>query len=149
MMQKLSLFLFSFLLISLTSSAQIREIPESVKEAFSAQYPGATNVEYKDNLVSIHVYFSLNGEKMISSYNNKGRWKETEKEWNFDSLTAEVKDGFQKSKYATEWKVTETKIVYRAGGAELYRVKVEKNEVQRKHLFFNKNGRLVEDSITL
>ena len=148
MMKKPGLFFFSFLLLSITSFSQIREIPETVKEAFEAQYPAAENVEYNDNLVNIKVNFILNGEKMVASYNSKGRWKDTEKEWDFEKLTADVKDGFSKSKYA-DWKIIETRIVYMAGGQERYRVKVEKNDVQKKNLFFNKNGRLVEESITI
>ena len=37
-------------------------------------------------------------------------WKETEKDWSFEQLSDEVKDGFNKSKYA-EWKVIDTKMV--------------------------------------
>jgi hypothetical protein len=32
---------------------------------------------------------------------------------------------------------------------EQYRVKVSKNEIQKKYLYFNKNGRLVRDAITI
>jgi hypothetical protein len=30
-----------------------------------------------------------------------------------------------------------------------YRLKVEKNDLQKKYLFFDKNGRLLKDSITI
>lgn len=141
-------FLAGFILVSIFSLAQVREIPESVKETFSSQYPEAENVTYEDNLVSVQIHFQLNGEKMIAAYNNKGRWKDTEKDWSFDQLPETVKDGFQKSKYA-DWKVTETKIIYRPGGTDRYRIKAEKNDIQKKHVFFNSAGRLVDDSITL
>lgn len=142
------IFLAGFILFSIFSYAQVREVPESVKETFTSQYPGAENVTYEDNLVSVQVHFQLNGEKMVAAYNNKGRWKDTEKEWSFEQLPEAVKDGFQKSKYA-DWKVTETKIIYRPGGLDRYRVKVEKNDIQKKHIYFNKAGRLVDDDITL
>lgn len=143
-----SIFLIGFVLISNILLAQVRDIPEAVKETFSSQYPGAENVTYEDNLVSVQVHFQVNGEKMVAAYNNKGRWKDTEKNWSFDQLPEAVKDGFQKSKYA-DWKVLEVKMIYRPGGSDRYRVKVEKNDIQKKNVFFNKAGRLVEDSITV
>ena len=136
------------LLFTFSSFAQLRDIPKEVEQAFTAQYPNATAVEYRDNLVNVKIVFTHKGEKLTASYNNAGKWKETEKAWNFEQLNADIKDGFQKSKYA-DWKVTETKIVYRPDGVELFRVKVEKNEIQKKHLFFNAAGRLIEDFITL
>lgn len=143
-----SIFLIGFVLISNVLLAQVRDIPEAVKETFSVQYPGAENVTYEDNLVSVQVHFQMNGEKMVAAYNNKGRWKDTEKNWSFDQLPEAVKDGFQKSKYA-DWKVSEVKMLYRPGGSDRYRIKVEKNDIQKKNVFFNKAGRLVEDSITV
>jgi hypothetical protein len=142
-----SLLLLLFLLSSV-SFAQIREIPESVKETFATQYPDADSVEYKDNIMDVHVYFTQDGEKMRAQYTNKGRWKETEKSWSFEQLPEDVKDGFSKSKYA-DWEVSDTKIVYRPGGVERYRVKVGKNDLQKKYLFFNKTGRLMEEQITI
>jgi hypothetical protein len=143
-----TIFLAGLIFISNILLAQVREIPEAVKETFSSQYPGAENVTYEDNLVSVQVHFKLNGENMIAAYNNKGRWKDTEKDWSFDQLPEAVKDGFQKSKYA-DWKVTEVKMIFRPGGSDRYRIKAEKNDIQKKHIFFNKTGRLVDDSITL
>lgn len=143
----ISLLLLLFFFSSI-SFAQIREVPELVKEAFDTQYPDADSVEYKDNIVSVDVHFTQNGEKMKAQYTNKGRWRETEKLWSFDQLPADVKDGFNKSKYA-DWEVSETKIVTRPGGVERYRVKVGKNDLQKKYLFFNKTGRLMEEQITI
>ena len=143
-----SIFLIGFVLISNVLLAQVRDIPEAVKETFSSQYPAAENVTYEDNLVSVQVHFQVNGEKMVAAYNNKGRWKDTEKNWSFDQLPEAVKDGFQKSKYA-DWKVSDVKMIYRPGGSDRYRIKVEKNDIQKKNVFFNKAGRLVEDSITV
>ncbi len=143
-----SVFLIGFILISNVLLAQVRDIPEAVKETFSSQYPGAENVTYEDNLISVQVHFQVNGEKMVAAYNNKGRWKDTEKDWSFDQLPETVKDGFQKSKYA-EWKVSEVKMIYRPAGSDRYRIKVEKNDIQKKNVFFNKAGRLVDDSITV
>ena len=138
------IFLAGFILFSVFSLAQVRGIPESVKETFTSQYPDAENITYEDNLVIVLVHFQISGEKMKASYNNKGRWKDTEKEWSFDLLPETIKDGFQKSKYADR-KVTDTKIIYRPGGSDQYRVRVEKSDLQKKYIYFNQAGRLVED----
>lgn len=145
-----------FLLLTLTiaathfSFAQLREIPQAVKDAFSAQYPDAESPEYLDKVVTVQVHFAEDGFKKVATYNNKGMWRETEQEWDFDKLNGEVKDGFAKSKYSgDEWEVVETRIITRPGNKQLYRVKVQKNDVQKKHLFFNEAGKLVTESLTL
>ena len=147
MIRIISIFL-CFIFFSYTSLAQLREIPAGVKETFSSQYPGAESVEYKDHLKDVHVAFTLDSAKYRAKYSNKGAWKETEREWNFTQLSGSVKDGFDKSKYA-DWQVKETAIIYLPGGGERFRLKVEKSDLQKKYLFFNKNGRLVRDAITI
>jgi len=136
--------------ISLTATAQIRDIPKEVRQTFERQYPMATQVEFKDQLIRIDVQFILDSNRYVAMYSNKGVWKETDKEWSFEQLPEDVQSGFEKSKYADdEWDVKETVVVYLPGGGEQYRIKVEKNELQKKYLFFNKKGRLIRDSITL
>ena len=130
------------------SFSQIRKIPKIVEETFAQQYNRAANVDFKDQLVRVDVYFELDSQKMIASYTNKGIWKETEKEWTFDKLPEEVKDGFKKSKYADR-EVEETKVLYLPGGTEQYRVKARKSGVEKKYLFFNTKGRLLRTSVTL
>lgn len=149
MNKKAGLILFlSVFFFAGNSFTQIREVPKVVEETFSQQYNGATNVDYKDQLVRIDVHFEFKGEKMIASYTNKGIWKGTEKEWDFEKLPEEVKDGFQKSKYADR-EIEETKVLYLPGGTEQYRIKAKKSGVEKKYLFFNTKGRLLRTSLTL
>lgn len=143
-------FILSLALIFAVSSfAQIRKTPAAVSTAFEKQYPKATKVQYEDNLVNVQVHFLLDSNKMIAKYNGDGEWKETEKEFNYDSLSADVKNGFEKSKYSIEWKVKETSVIYLPSGETQYRVKVQKNDLQKKYLFFDKTGRLLRDSVTI
>lgn len=128
--------------------SQVREIPKAVEETFANQYKGATNIDFKDQLVRVDVSFELDGEKMLASYTNKGIWRDTQKEWSFDKLSTEVKDGFEKSKYADR-EIEETIVVYLPGGGEQYRLKAKKNDVEKKYLFFNTKGRLLRTAITL
>lgn len=138
------------IVLAFSTSAQIREIPKDVQLTFANQYPRAENIDYKDQLVKVNVHFTLDSAKWIASYSNKGVWKETEREWDYERLSEAIKDGFAKSKYADdEWEIKETAIVYLPGGGEQYRIKIEKNELQKKYLFFNKRGRLLRDAITI
>lgn len=134
--------------IAINLHAQIREIPQTVKDAFTQQYPGAADVEYKDQLTKVDVHFKWNDEKMIATYTNKGIWKGSEKEWSYEKLSDSVKDGFEKSKYA-DWEKEEVALLYIPGGTEQYRIRVKKNDLQKKYLFFNAKGRLLREAITL
>ena len=142
------MILSTTLLMFAFTKAQVREIPQEVKDAFTHQYPEATDVDYKDQLVKVNVHFTLNGENYIATYNNKGAWKGSEKEWTFEKLSDMVKDGFSKSKYA-DWETTEVAVLYIPGGTEQYRILVKKNDLQKKYLFFNTKGRLLWEAITI
>ncbi len=146
-------FRFTALLLSLffiTSAGltQVTSIPEQAKENFTNQYPGATNVKWSNDIVNVKVEFDLDGEHMNAEYSNKGIWKSTQKKWSYDKLTEAVKDGFQKSKYADQ-EVSDVKIIYLPGDVLQYRLKVEKNDLQKKFLYFNEKGRLLRSAVTL
>jgi hypothetical protein len=145
---KRSLYLFVIsLLMSAGSFAQLRDIPAEVTDAFSKQYPGAEGVVYKDNLKNFHVHFTLTGDKYIAKYSSKGEWKESEKSTDIVKLPQPVQDGFNKSKYA-DWKIKEVVVLLAPKGTEHYRIRVEKGELQKKNLYFNKEGRLTKDGLT-
>ena len=141
-------FFLLFTLFSFTAFSQVTKVPQLAKDNFAQQYPTAQHASWDNDVINVNVRFELNGEKMNAEYSNKGIWKKTEKSWAYDKLPETVKDGFNKSKYADRG-VTETVIVYLPGDVEQYRLKVEKNDLQKKYLFFNKDGRLVREAITL
>jgi putative PepSY-like beta-lactamase-inhibitor len=132
----------------LPSFAQIRKIPAEVTEALKQKYPDAENVSWKDKLSVFAASFEMNNEKYEARFTDKGEWKSTEKEITENDLPGDVKDGFEKSKYA-DW---ESKYVY---SIELpdnemqYRIQVAKNNLQKKNLLFNNEGKLLKDNITL
>ena len=145
---KISIFLILLSFCSAESFSQVTKVPETAKENFARQYPSAQHVNWDNDLINVNVRFELNGEQLNAEYNNKGIWRKTEKKWTYDKLPEAVKDGFTKSKYADRG-VTETVILYLPGDVEQYRLKVERNDLQKKYLFFNKEGRLLRDAITL
>jgi hypothetical protein len=149
-MKRIELVLMVFLSLCMAgrSYSQVTSVPEEAKENFARQYPDATNVSWSNNVINAGVTFELKGEKMYAEYSNKGIWKETYRDWEFIKLPDAVKDGFEKSKYA-EWKVKSVKLVSYPGNIERYRIEVERNELQKKYLYFNTKGRLVRSSISI
>ena len=121
----------------------------AVTNAFEKQYPHASKVQYEDNILNVQVHFVSDSGKMTAKYNSDGEWKETERAWDYDGLSKDVKTGFEKSKYAVDWKVKETTILYLPRQEIRYRLKVEKSDLQKKYLFFDKSGRLLRESLTI
>ena len=145
---RLSALLVVFSATYLSVTAQVTSVPDQAKENFFKQYPDAKNVKWENNVVNVNVRFEVDSNQMNAEYNNKGIWKSTLKDWTYDKLTDDVKEGFHKSKYADR-EVTDVKVLYLPGYVIQYRLKVEKNDVEKKHLFFNTEGRLVRSAVTL
>jgi hypothetical protein len=130
------------------SFSQVTSIPEQAKTNFASQYPDAQNVRWDNDLVNVNARFDLDGQAMNAEYNNKGIWKHTYIDWTYEKLPSAVHDGLKKSKYADRT-VKEVKAVDLPGNVRQYRLKVEKNDVQKKYLYFNPSGRLLRDANTI
>ena len=140
--------LITMLTISVAGHAQVTSIPEQAKENFFRQYPEAKNIQWENDVVNVNVRFEQDTNKMNAEYNNKGIWKRTLKEWTYDKLTADIKEGFTKSKYASN-QVLDVKMLYLPGYVIQYRIKVAKNNVENKFLFFNTEGRLIRTTVAI
>lgn len=147
-MKRINLVILILMTGVVSSFAQIREIPKEVREQFSRQYPMATDVDFNDNLLNVNIEFTLDNEKWTAEYNNKGVWKHSEKKWTFEQLPDAVKEGFNKSKYADR-EVKGVIIIYYPGDITQYRIKTEKSAVEKKYLYFNPQGRLLRETITI
>ncbi|MEI2738731.1 MAG: PepSY-like domain-containing protein [Chitinophagaceae bacterium] len=145
---RLFVILVSLLVSSSQVHSQVTSIPEQAKENFFKQYPDAKNVQWENDVVNVNVRFEQDSNKMNAEYNNKGIWKRTLKDWTYDKLTEDVKDGFKKSKYAGK-QVLDVKVLYFPGYVIQYRIKVEKNNVENKFLFFNTEGRLIRTTVAI
>ncbi|MBK7562557.1 MAG: PepSY-like domain-containing protein [Chitinophagaceae bacterium] len=145
---RLFVIFFSFSISSVQGFAQVTSIPEQAKENFFRQYPDAKNVQWENNVVKVNVRFEQDSNKLIAEYSNKGIWKNTLKDWTYEQLPEDVKEGLKKSKYADR-EVTDVKVLYLPGYVIQYRLRTEKNNVEKKYLFFNTAGRLIRTSVTL
>ncbi len=149
-MKPIRFFLFPVILLVNFSllQAQVTSIPEQAKENFFKQYPDAVNVQWSNDVVNVNARFEQDSNQMNAEYNNSGIWKRTLKDWTFDQLPQDVKDGFEKSKYAGK-QVLDVKVLYLPGYVIQYRLKVSKNNVENKFLYFNPAGRMLRSSIAI
>ncbi len=148
-MKKKLLMVLMIIGITGTLQAQIRKVPSEVTEALKQKFPEAEKVEWKDKLTYFEAGFVISGVEMTADFSNKGEWQETNKKISFEQLPAEVKDGFNKSKYAdwTPGSVTQTE---KNDKNIFYKVYVEKSSlVQKKFLYFNQQGQLQKEAQTL
>ncbi len=142
--------LFLIILASAVSlvNAQIRKIPSEVTDAFAQRYPHATKVEWKDKLQYFEASFDLNDSNISADFSSKGEWQGSERDMSFEDLPSEVQDGFAKSKYS-DWDKKAVTEVQQLGKPLQYKINVSKSDVQKKNLFFDANGKLLKDNITL
>ncbi len=145
---KRTFFLLFFLAVGFIAGAQIRKIPANVTDAFSTIYPHASHVEWKDKLEYFQAKFQLNGCTITAAFSSKGEWEGSERELSFEQLPDEVQNGFLKSKYAERHK-TDAFEIQQLGKPLQYRISVEKSSIQKKLLYFDVNGKLVKESMTL
>ena len=148
--KKLIYVLTAALVFSATSSveAQIRKIPGVVTDSFAAKFPDAKSVEWSDKITGFEATFESNAHKQQATFNKKGTWKKTELTLSTEEVPAAVKDGLAKSKY-NDWEDRTYVLVNEDNGKEMYRVYVKKSDLQKKYLYFSKEGVLLKDSITL
>jgi hypothetical protein len=137
-----------FVFFAAIVNAQIRKIPAEVTDAFKTRYPHSEKVSWKDNLTNFEAQFTLNGYQMSSDFNSKGEWIDSERKIKFEELPAAVRDGFSKSKY-TDWEKTDIIELDKNGDDLQYRILVKKSSVQKKYLYFDTNGKLLRDAVTL
>jgi hypothetical protein len=134
--------------MGMTLSAQIRKIPSEVTDTFSIRYPTARKVSWKDNLVGFEASFTVDSAVYVAKFSNKGEWLETDKKIEFNKLSAEIKDGFNKSKY-TGWEIRGVMEIAQKGKETVYRILVRKSTLQKIYLFYNKTGQLQKEQTAL
>lgn len=148
-MKKTLLALCAFALFAtLDASAQLRKIPAVVTEAMKEKFPDAQQISWSDNVTNFQANFELENHEQSAYFSKKGTWKKTEKSLHEEEVPEAVKEGLSKSKY-TGWDLVAYKEIWEAGGKHQYRLLVKKNDLQKKYLFFNEDGVLVRDAITL
>ena len=95
---KKSIFVIAVLAISLVACAQ--NPPKSVADNFNMKFQNATKVKWdQEEENEWEAEFKMNGDEMSASFDNAGKWLETEKELKQNQLPAAVQNAFN-AKYA-------------------------------------------------
>ena len=144
-MSKKSVFSFVLLLVMFSAKAQFRKIPAVVTDSFKVRFENASGVSWKDKLTSFQADFKQGEKEMKASFSSNGEWLKTETKHTYQSLPAEVKDGFKKSKFA-DLNVLDVLQVDEKDKDTQYRIIVKKNDVAKRSLVFSKTGQLTSDN---
>ena len=144
-MSKKSVFSFVLLLVMFSANAQFRKIPAVVTDSFKVRFENASGVSWKDKLTSFQADFKQGEKEMKASFSSNGEWIKTETKHTYQSLPAEVKDGFKKSKFA-DLNVLDVLQVDEKDKDTQYRIIVKKNDVAKRSLVFSKTGQLTSDN---
>jgi hypothetical protein len=134
--------------ITTNSFAQLRKIPAEVTNAFQEKYPEAKSVEWRDKLSSFTASFQLDSTTYVAQFNKKGEWENTEEAIDESELPEEVQAGFDKSKY-TDWSMSRVTKIELPGDEINYRIEVAKGDIKKRNLYFNSEGRMLKDKLTL
>ena len=90
---KKSIFIMSVLAISLFGCAQ--NPPKNVADNFNKKFQNATKVKWdQEEKNEWEAEFKMNGDAMSASYDNSGKWLETEKELKKNQLPTAVQNAF-------------------------------------------------------
>jgi len=128
--------------------AQIRKIPSETTQALEKMFKGATEISWKDNVTNFEANFKYNGHETSAQFSGKGEWKETVTKLSMSEVPAEVMDGFKKSTYA-DWDTGDSSYkIEQPEGYLRYRIYVKKG-LEKKYLFFNKDGKLEKTALTI
>jgi hypothetical protein len=141
----LAIFLF---LIGNSAIAQLRKIPAEVTTAFTEKYPNATAVEWRDKLTGFTASFTQDSITYIASFGSKGDWESTEHYIDQEALPDSVKEGFSKSKY-TDWNISQVTLIELPNDEIQYRIEVGKGDIKKRNLYYNTEGRMLKDKLTL
>ena len=90
---KKSIFMVAVLAISLAACAQ--NPPKNVADNFNMKFQNADKVKWdQEEANEWEAEFKMNGDAMSASFDNAGKWLETEKELKKNQLPAAVQNAF-------------------------------------------------------
>jgi hypothetical protein len=149
-MKNIILWVLLLVLIGVTRVClgQLRPVPAEVTNALAVKFPAAKNVEWRDKISEYHAIFSDEGSKCEAKFKVDGTWISSEKTIGTDSLPSAIKEGLRLSKYA-DWKIHSAFIIYLPDGITQYHIVVTKTDLGRKILFFNTQGQLLKENLSL
>ncbi len=135
---------FIAVLFFIGASAQFRNIPGAVTNAFTQKYPAATNVEWDDRISSFQAKFIKDNATYEARFDKNGNWLETEKAITYDALPESVKSSFKSSKF-NDFTVRTVAEIEKANGGKEFRLYIRDNVVKRKYLYYTPEGTFLRE----
>ncbi|MGZ5254951.1 MAG: PepSY-like domain-containing protein [Flavitalea sp.] len=132
------------LVITLTVSAQFRDIPGAVTNAFKEKYPTATNASWDDRISSFQAKFKMDGATYEARFDKIGTWIETEKEIRFDDVSEGVKSAHRASKFS-DYTIRGVAEIEKANGAKEIRLHLRESAIKRKYVYYTPDGKFLRD----
>ena len=141
-MKNIFIVLTAAITIGLSANCQGIKVPDAVKNAFSAKYPGATNVKWgKENAKEYEAEFKLNNNSISANFGLDGSWVETESVIPENDLPTAVKAAVS-SKYPGA-PITLAEKTEQPGNKVFYEVTVKVNG-KKKSMEMKPDGTVVE-----
>ncbi|HYM94620.1 MAG TPA: PepSY-like domain-containing protein [Chitinophagaceae bacterium] len=141
-MKNIFIVLVAIVVTGMAASCQGLKVPVAVKNAFTAKFPGATNVKWgKENAKEFEADFKLNNVTMSSNFGMDGSWVETETVIPVTDVPAVVSNAI-KAKYPGTI-ISKAEKLEKPGGKVIYEA-VVKIKGKSKELEVNADGSFVK-----
>ena len=128
-----------------TVSAQVVNIPEESKKHFATKYPKVKDAKWTNNVTNYTAEFKEKEVPVKVTYNVDGSWNYTEAFIPDSKVPKSVKESFSKSTYK-DWKVKSIVAVETSSNEKSFRVEAV-NGIQKKYIFYDKNGVTLKENI--
>lgn len=129
-MKKVIYLLLTAALMSNAACAQkiaANKIPPAVSSAFKAKFPTATKTSWEmESAIEYEAGFKLNGEEVSATYDNTGKWLETETEIQVSDLPTTVQSTLAKD--FVGFKIEEASKIENGNNGNLFEAEIEKGE---------------------
>lgn len=136
------------LLVTFNVSAQFRDIPGAVTNAFKEKYPNATNTSWDDRISSFQAKFKMDNSSYEARFDKNGTWIETEKAIRFDDLPDAVKSAHRASKFS-DYTIRTVAEIEKANGAKEIRLYLRESAIKRKYVYYTLDGKYLRDDIKI
>lgn len=146
----LFLFLLSVVCTGLYKQGlgQAKTTPLPVTSNFASMFPNAKNIEWRDKVSDYQVFFVTDNSKCEAKYSPAGKWISTEKQIKNDSIPAAIKASLKSGKY-TDWTIQSAYELNFSDQPVQYHIRVTKNDMPNKILFFDKSGQMLKENLSM
>ena len=143
----ISCTLMMIALVQLDTAAQVIDVPDKSKKHFFKKYPEAKNADWNNNVVNYTVKFLEGDFTYRAYYHMDGNWHYTEKYLLEMQLPAAVIEALSKSRYSS-WNRESFAWIENNKGIISWRIEIKKG-IEKRSIFFNKEGKELKSSVTL